>query len=226
MIRERPTADISEFLHYLAAHPAANGNLPALSDLSHELGISVAALREQLEVARALGLVDVRPRVGTRRLPFSFTPAVRQSLSYALALDSGHFQEFSGLRNHLEAAYWDEATHRLTQEDKNELAGLIARAREKLSGNPVQVPHEEHRSLHLLIYSRLGNPFVTGLLEAYWELYEAFGLNLYGGDMEYLRQVWDYHGRMVECICNGDYEAGREALVSHMDLLAQRPVYR
>ena len=81
----------------------------------------MAALREQLEVARALGLVDVRPRVGTRRLPFSFTPAVRQSLSYALALDSGHFQEFSGLRNHLEAAYWDEALTGSPQEDKAEL---------------------------------------------------------------------------------------------------------
>jgi DNA-binding FadR family transcriptional regulator len=225
MLRERSTADISEFLRYLAVRPGANGNLPALSDLSRELGISVAALREQLEVARALGLVDVRPRVGTRRLPFSFTPAVRQSLSYALALDSGHFQEFSGLRNHLEAAYWDEAARRLTDEDKNELVGLIGSAREKLAGNPVQVPHEEHRTLHLLIYSRLGNPFVTGLLEAYWELYEAVGLNLYGGDMEYLRQVWDYHGRMVECICKGDLEAGREALVSHMDLLAQRPIH-
>jgi len=225
MLRERTTPDISEFLRYLASHPGAEGNLPALSDLSRELGISVAALREQLEVARALGLVDVRPRVGTRRLPFSFTPAVRQSLSYALALDSGHFQEFSGLRNHLEAAYWDEATGRLTQQDKTELQALIGVAREKLAGDPVQVPHEEHRRLHLLIYSRLGNPFVTGLLEAYWELYEAVGLNLYGGDIQYLRQVWDYHGRMVEAICKGDFAAGREALVSHMDLLAQRPIH-
>ena len=121
MLRERSAPDISEFLRYLAAHPGSDGNLPALSELSRELGISVAALREQLEVARALGLVDVRPRVGTRRLPFSFTPTVRQSLNYALALDSGHFQQFSSLRNHLEAAYWDEASRKLTEADKAEL---------------------------------------------------------------------------------------------------------
>ncbi len=87
----------------------------------------------------------------------------------------------------------------------------------------MQVPHEEHRNLHLLIYRRLGNPFVTGILEAYWDSYEAVGLNMYAGSIDYLNEVWQYHARMVECICNGDYAAGREALVKHIDLLAQRP---
>jgi DNA-binding FadR family transcriptional regulator len=37
--------------------------------MSKELGVSVALLREQLEVAKAIGLVEVRPRTGIRRLP-------------------------------------------------------------------------------------------------------------------------------------------------------------
>jgi len=223
MLRERARFEVSEFLRYLALHPASEGTLPPLSDLSRELGISVAGLREQLEVARAMGLVDVRPRVGTRRLPFSFRPAVSQAVAYALALSNDYFEPFSDLRNHLEAAYWDEATSRLLPEDKAELRILVARARAKLAGAPLQVPHEEHRNLHLLIYSRLKNPFVTGLLEAYWDMYEAVGLNVYGGDIEYLDQVWNYHGLMVEGICEGNYAAGREALLKHVDLLAQRP---
>ena len=223
MLRERSPFEVSEFLRYLAVHPAAEGSLPSLSELSRELGISVAGLREQLEVARALGLVDVRPRIGTRRLPFSFTPAVAQALAYALALSNDYFQPYSDLRNHLEAIYWDEATSKLLLDDKAKLRTLVGRARAKLAGVPLQVPHEEHRNLHLLIYSRLKNPFVTGLLEAYWEMYEAVGLNVYGGDIDYLDEVWDYHGRMVEGICTGDYAAGREALLKHIDLLAQRP---
>jgi DNA-binding FadR family transcriptional regulator len=87
----------------------------------------------------------------------------------------------------------------------------------------LQVPHEEHRQLHLLIFGRLNNPFVTGLLDAYWDMYEAVGLNMYSGDLAYLNEVWDYHSRMVECICAGDYDGGREALVAHMHLLVQRP---
>jgi DNA-binding FadR family transcriptional regulator len=223
MLRERPTTDISEFMRYLASHPEAESGLPSLNELSRELGISLAGLREQLEVARALGLVEVRPRIGTRRRPFSFAPAVQQSLSYAVALEDGHFEKFAELRNHIEAAFWDEAVSKLTDEDKQELNSLIVRAREKLSRKPVQVPHEEHRKLHLLIYRRLNNLFVTGLLEAYWDSYEAVGLNMYAGSIEYLHEVWQYHAQMVNAICAGDFAAGREALLKHVDLLAQRP---
>jgi DNA-binding FadR family transcriptional regulator len=210
-------------MHYLAAHPEAENGIPALSELRRELGISLAALREQLEVARALGLVDVRPRTGTRRRAFSFAPAVRQSLTYAIALKDSHFDEFAALRNHLEIGFWDEATRGLTPEDKSALLDLVSKAREKLNAAALQVPHEEHRALHLRIFSRLENPFVTGLLEAYWDMYEAVGLNMYSGDIAYLREVWDYHARMVDCIVAGDFAGGREALVAHVGLLVQRP---
>ena len=224
MLRDRLSADISEFMHYLATRQEATGSLPPLAELSRELSISVAALREQLEVARALGLVEVRPRTGMRRLAYSFAPAIRQSLGYALALNNNeHFEKYSDLRNHIEATYWDEAVCKLTDEDKEGLKMLINRAWGKLRGAPVQVPHEEHRKLHLMIYSRLNNPFVTGILEAYWDAYEAVGLNVYAGGMDYLQEVWGYHSKMVEGISSGNYTAGREALIAHTDLLAHRP---
>jgi DNA-binding FadR family transcriptional regulator len=223
ILRERVSPEISEFLRYLALHPEAEGSLPSLNDLSRELGISVAGLREQLEVARALGLVEVRPRTGTKRLAYSFSPAVKQSLGYALVLNQSYFQQYSELRTHIENAFWDEAVAMLTEDDKNELQNIITTAFEKLRGNPIQVPHEEHRKLHLLIYSRLNNPFVTGLLEAYWVAYESVGLNMYAGGMDYLEKVWGYHKTMVQSICNGNYAAGRKALVTHIDLFAHRP---
>jgi DNA-binding FadR family transcriptional regulator len=222
ILRERISPTISEFLRYLASHEEAEGNLPSLSDLSRELGISVAGLREQLEVARALGLVEVRPRTGTRRLAYSFAPAVKQSLAYALALNESYFGKYSELRNHIEAAYWNEAVQLLTAEDQLELQNIITRALEKLKGDFIQVPHEEHRKLHLLIYKRLNNPFVIGILEAYWDAYETVGLNLYAGSIKYLHEVWGYHKIMVESICTGNYSAGHQALVTHIDLLAHR----
>jgi DNA-binding FadR family transcriptional regulator len=224
ILRERASPEISEFLRYLASHPEAENSLPSLSELSRELGISIAGLREQLEVARALGLVEVRPRTGTKRLAYSFAPAVKQSLAYALALNQGYFQKYSELRTHIENAYWDEAVALLTEDDKRELQNIITCAFDKLRGNPAQVPHEEHRKLHLLIYGRLDNPFVTGLLEAYWEAYESIGLNMYAGGMDYLEKVWGYHKTMVQSICNGNYAAGRKALVTHIDLFAHRPL--
>lgn len=222
MLRERFSPDISEFLRYLASHEEVENGLPSLKQLSLDLGVSLASLREQLEVARALGLVEVKPRLGTRRRTYSFTPAIRQSLGYALALNNEHFRKYSDLRNHVESAFWHEAVCRLTDPDKQELQRLVARAWEKLRGTPIQVPHEEHRDLHLKIYARLENPFVTGILEAYWEAYEAVGLNVFAGGYEYLQEVWQYHQKMVDAICSGNFEAGYEALVKHTDLLYHR----
>ncbi len=223
----------SDFLNYLALHPSSSSNgqmdenqsdrLPSLSDMSKELGVSVSILREQLEVAKAIGLVDVRPRTGIRRLVYSFLPAVRQSLSFAIATDWSYFLSYSDLRNHIEAAYWYEAARKLTHEDHAYLLQLLTHAWEKLRGQPIQIPHDEHRCLHLTIYSRLNNPFVTGLLEAYWEAYETVGLNLYA-DYSYLQQVWNYHEQMVDAILQGDFEKGYQALVQHRDMLYQLPI--
>ena len=223
MLRDRISPDLSEFLRYLASHEEAARGLPTLNELSRELGIGLAALREQLEVARALGLVEVKPRMGTRRREYSFTPAIRQSLGYALALDNDHFRKYAELRKHVESAFWHQAVRKLTEDDKQDLQNLVARAWDKLRGTPVQVPHEEHCLLHLKIFSRLDNPFVTGILEAYWEAYEAVGLNVFAGGYDYLQEVWRYHQKMVESICNGDYQAGYEALIAHTDLLYHRP---
>jgi DNA-binding FadR family transcriptional regulator len=210
-----------------ASGAAADGvtgpaQLPSLNEVSKELGVSVALLREQLEVARAIGLVEVRPRTGIRRLPYAFLPAVRQSLSYALAVDPGYFMAYSDLRIHLEATYWQEAAGRLTQEDQQELISLVRRARDKLNGHPIEIPHPEHRQFHLGIYRRLENPFVLGLLEAYWEAYEAVGLNLYT-DIDYLHEVWQYHEQMAQAIRDGDLARGYAALLQHKDLLFHRP---
>jgi len=225
---EKSFPELSEFMRYLARHKCDGERLPSLVQLSSELGISVATLREQLEVARALGLVEVRPKTGIRRNPYTFKPAVLKSLSYATSIDHTFFlNAFSDLRNHVETAYWYQAVQSLQPEDHEHLRKLVAQALHKLSGSPIQIPHDEHRELHLSIYRRLDNPFVYGILEAYWEAYEAVGLNLYN-DIVYLQTVWGYHSRMVEAICAGNAGDGYHALVEHTDLLLQRtrPVSR
>lgn len=213
---------LSAFLRYLAGRQTQDCHrLPALAKLSDELAVSVASLREQLEVARSLGLVEVKPKTGIRRVDYSFKPAVVQSLQYAIACEPGFFQAYADLRRHIESAYWYEAVSQLTAEDHEHLRTLVSLAQEKLVGRPVQIPHREHRDLHLSIYSRLGNTFVLGLLEAYWDVYETAGLDLYT-DLEYLHKVWQYHTKMVEAICTGDFAFGYQTLMDHLDLFYQR----
>jgi DNA-binding FadR family transcriptional regulator len=214
----------SQFLQYLATTDLSiqDEHLPALNELSKELGVGISVLREQLEVARALGLVEVRPRTGIRRLPYSFFPAVQKSLSYAIERSQSNFEGFADLRNHLEASYWGEAVSALFAEDLKEMQNLMQSAWQKIGGTPVQIPHAEHRQLHLMVYKRLANPYVQGILEAYWNAYEAIGLNIYT-DLNYLHEVWQYHQTMVDGICSGDFARGYQALIEHKDLLYHRP---
>lgn len=220
---ERVDTVNSEFMRYLASLDAEAGRrLPPINDLAGQLGISSGKLREQLEVAREMGLVEVRPKTGIRVRDFSFSPTVRTGLGYALALDVAYFQKFSKLRNAIESGFWYEAVQALTPDDKAYLSELMQRAWSKLEGEPIQIPHLEHRELHLTIFSRLNNPFVIGILEAYWDAYEAVGLNRYE-DYSYLTEVWTYHGQIVDSVLDGDHDAGHQALVEHTELLRARP---
>ncbi len=220
----RVTIDLaSELLNYLAFGGLEPGDrLPAIRDLAAELGISTGKLREQLEVARGLGLVDVRPKTGTRILEYRFVEILRTGLLYRLAREPEAFSRFGDLRNHVEAAFWPDAVSRLTPDDLAELGQLVDQAWEKLRSQPAQIPHHEHRQLHLTIYRRLENEFVRGLLEAYWEAYEAVELDVYN-DYRYLEQVWRYHEEMVRSIQAGDFAAGYQALIEHTGLLNRRP---
>jgi DNA-binding FadR family transcriptional regulator len=209
----------SEFLRYLLTHGCEPGKkLPSLDEISNEIGISVGKLREQFEVARVLGLVEASPRRGIRCLPYSFTNAVRLGLMVSLALDSSAFRAYSTLRIHLEMAFWDEGVALLTDEDKAELRQLVSQAQAKLNTERVQIPYPEHRAFHLTIYRRLNNPFVLGLLEAYWDAYEAVELNTYA-DYGYLQEVWSYHERITQAVQAGNYERGKELLIQHMQLI-------
>ncbi len=216
----------SDLLRYIASHDFQPGDrIPSLEELSLELKLSIGKLREQLEVARMLGLVDVKPRAGIRLEEYTFLPAVRLSLLYALANDRTYFQSFSALRTHLEAAFWHEAVALLTPADHAHLQNLVRHAWAKLDGQPIQIPHTEHRDLHLTIFGRLANPFVKGLLEAYWEAYEAVGLSVYS-DYQYLREVWTYHARIVEALVAHNYDEGYRLLVEHTTLLRARETAR
>lgn len=213
---------LSKFLTYLASECSKDvESLPSINELSNNLGMSISTLREELRVARALGLVEVRPRTGIKCLPYSFTPSVSKSLAFAVSIDKKMFRQFSDLRNHTEASYWYQAVSSLNPGDIQELQDIITSATEKLNSDPIQIPHDEHRQLHLTIYRRLNNPFVKGILESYWDIYEAVGLSVYE-DRKYLERVWTYHQQMVDSITHSDFLSGYQALIAHMDLLFQR----
>ncbi|MCB9436019.1 MAG: FadR family transcriptional regulator [Anaerolineales bacterium] len=209
----------SELLDFLVKQSQQNDTrVPSLNELSDILHVSVSKLREQLEVARCLGLVSVRPRTGIHRQDYSFMPAVRLGLFFALADDVINFDAYSELRRRVEKMYWRDAVALLTYEDRLRLRSLVQQAWDKLRGHPIRIPHPEHRQFHLAIFERLDNVFVRGILEAYWEAYEAVELHTFA-DYDYLMQVWQYHERIAEAIIADDIEDSLQAFDEHTRLL-------
>jgi DNA-binding FadR family transcriptional regulator len=212
----------SDILRYIVENERQPGDkLPTIQQIGQELGTSVAKTRESLEVARALGAVAIKPGRGTEVVEYRFAPAVTLSALYAIGQDFGKFEELHQMRNALEVYFWEDAVRHLDAEALACLRALIDSANDRLSRSPFQVPATEHRRFHLVIFAGLNNSFVSGVLEAYWDVYEAFGLNMYA-DLDYLRRVWGYHERMVDAIEAGDIEASRRLLVEHMNLLSDR----
>lgn len=224
MQRNKANSDtMSEFLGYLAEKKRSGcEQLPSLSEISQELGVSIASVREQLEVARSMSFVEVKPRTGIKTLPYDFSKSINSSLCYAVDINPDYFMEYSDLRQHLEAAYWYEAVALLTKQDIERLVELVENAKARLNTTPIQTPYYEHREFHLTIYSRLNNAFVKGLMQTYWDLYKSFGLDVHA-DLNYLQQVWNYHQKMVDAIASGDFLSGYNALMEHMDLIYKRP---
>jgi DNA-binding FadR family transcriptional regulator len=192
-----------------------------MDELCRELGVSRGKLREQLIAAAAWGVVEMRPGDGTYVQPVDFYTPVRTLLLYGVTLDRRNFDRYYELRTRLEMAFWEDATSRLTSEDKAQLQRILERAERKLSGQPVEIPHREHRDLHLLAFSRLDNDYVVSLLRAYWDAYEAVGLHLYF-DYDYYQQMWSSHRAMVDAIAAGRYAEGRAILEQHFTLLRER----
>ena len=186
----------AQFFDYLLSY-AKKGNekLPPIATIGEDLGISTPNIRELIATAKVLGLISIQPRTGISILPYDFSPAILKSLYYAVKSDSEYFDQFSDLRNELEKAYFIKAAASLSDEDISRLFRIVTKASDKLNGNPIQIPHEEHKAFHMAIYKNLNNTFVDGILNAYWDMYELVGLNTYN-DIRLSAAVWNYHKKL------------------------------
>ena len=210
--------ELSPLLKYIADATRQDEPIPSISELSTQLGISTASVREQLEVPKELGFVEVRTRTGIQKHDFCLTRPLTLSMTYGLRVDPELFQEYASLRRQLEIGYWYEACALLEKSHILELQNLEERANWKINQHPVMIPTPEHRKFHLTIYRPLNNRVLNSVLETYWDLYEASSINFFRNH-EYLESVWSYHRQMLDAIANKAYEKGYEALVTHFDLM-------
>lgn len=221
-VKSRNIKHLSEFLVYISEkYMSGEFQLPSLAEISKEIEISISSLREQLEVARVLGFVEIKPRTGIRLAPYKFLPSLLTSLTYAIHISPDYFKHFLDLRNHLETAYYLESTNLLTKTDLERLNQILIKAEQKIISNPPQLPHTEHREFHLMIFSKVQNPFVLAIFDAYWELYEMQGYAVIN-DLNYLSRVLTFHRKVYESLLNGNYQQSLNLFLEHKELLIKK----
>lgn len=211
----------NELLDYLAEACRAQAPIPSIPQLSTLLGISVASVREQLEVARTLGFVDVKTRVGIQNREFSINQCLELCLRYGAKVQPDVSDALRDLRKHIEISYWHEAAPQLTSRQIQTLHRIVDAAFAEISREPVRSPQPEHRDFHMLIFEHLENPLANSILETFWNLNAEYERNL-PVDRAYLENVWNYHRRIADALASRDYERGYQWLVEHMDLVKQR----
>lgn len=213
----------SPFLQYLIDHNIESGvELPTLAEISTDLGMSVGKLREEVAYARKLGLLAIKPRVGMRRNQFDFLPAILPSILFSLTTGEAQFEHLSQLRRAIEEGLWHNAIATMQPEDYVKLHAIIAQAKQKLANERIIIPHQEHRDFHITFFERFDNPFVHGVLTAYWDVYEARSFGRYQ-TYEYWQEVWRYHQLIVDSAESGDIAQSLAYLQEHFRLLKTTP---
>lgn len=201
--------EVKSLLDYFSARyrEGEKSSLPPLTELSKELGVSVASLREQLEVARAFGLVEVRPRTGITINDYSFRPAAARSFLYSVKLDQGYFTQLTGLWKSVEMSFIRPVLQKLSEDGISKITEIVNKANNKIHSTPAQIPHEEERSLHEYLFEKSGNQFVFGIVEAFWDTYEAVGLNIYTS-YDWLEEKWGSYLAFANALARGDFSEG------------------
>jgi len=205
-------------LSYLALNAKEGKSIPSIAQLSEDLGLSTSAVREQLEVARQLELVEVKTKTGIQTTAFSAAPAICLAYRYGLEMQPELIWDLLSVRQHLELSFWQEAVVNLTKKDVDYLAEIVDIAFKKINNRPVIIPIEEHKEFHLAIYRPLGNSFLQSIMESYWNISIETGIhNL--TDKTYLQNVWTYHQKMQQAIATKEYDLGYQALITHFELV-------
>ncbi len=200
-------------LNYLADATKNNQEIPSIAELSNILGISIASVREQLEVARQLGFVEVRPRTGIQCKEFSFAPLLNLGMAFGLRKEPNLVSDYIDLRAHLEMSYFDKAISLLADEQFDYMQFLVDVAFRKLQRKPAIIPVEEQSEYHLTIFRPLANKVLTNLLEVYWDLASVYGGKLFN-DLDEMLSAWSKRQFIVDALREKQFDLGKNALES------------
>lgn len=186
--------------------------IPNEADLSRELEVSRTVLREAIKVLASKGLVEVRPRTGTRVLPRSHWELIDPDVlhwQFVNGATEDLLREISEVRLAIEPAAAGLAAVKRDEEDLHELQRLL-RAMTASLGDPAKYVEADIRfhgailhATHNLLLSKLAATVREALVAS-----RLVTVNVAGGP----RTAAPAHAAVVEAIEAGDRSAAFGAM--------------
>lgn len=184
--------------------------VPPELELASELKVGRPALREALGALEAIGIVQSRQ--GARRTLGTFDMgAVIRTLTIGIVPDLHGLRSLLEVRRVLEIGFFPQAAVKLTPKEIAHLRSLTDTMQEKASRGEVFVA--EDQAFHVAIYQRVDNPILSGLLEAFWELFDHMGAETRTGTN--LPATAASHARIVDALAAGELALAVHHLNSH-----------
>lgn len=191
--------------------------LDNVEDLSVAHGVSRTVMREVIRVLSDKGMLESRPRTGTRvrpRAAWNFLDPDLLAWRYGSTTNAVDTRALFELRRAIEPAAGALAAQRASPEQIAELEGYFALMEQYADDGPRFA--EPDLAFHQLILRMTGNELISSLA-ALTEAALAMSFRLSDANPLGQRPSLPLHRRVIDCIKNRDADGARDALLKLLD---------
>jgi DNA-binding FadR family transcriptional regulator len=203
----------------------AGDPMPTELELLEEINVSRNSLREALKALQAVGIVEIRHGFGTYVGAMSLGSLVDELTFHGrMSQQAGRndLRHLVQIREVLENGLIPQVIEQRQaggEPAEDQLGEVLHRMEEEARAGGVDAATD--KLFHELLYEPLGNPLVTQLLAAFWDVYHALQDDIGEAD-ETPEEIAIRHRRIYEAVRAGDVPASIAALSGHFSGIRRR----
>lgn len=185
--------------------------LPTEAVLSEQLGVSRLSIREALKVMESFGIVQTKPRDGSRLMSLTMKP-MTDHLRFVIEMSGVTFEETVSARYLMECAILPTVVENVEEKDLQQMEALLEQMRERTrNGESILALDIE---FHQVISQASKNRVLEGITAMLREFSEEFLTH-----QEFREEPWqavEEHEQLVRAIRARDTEAARRVMAAHL----------
>jgi len=220
------TSKISDEVYKQIVSLISNGQLkpgdkiPSERELSSEIGISRQSIREALNRAEVMGLIDVRQGEGSFILS-SIKGVLKPPLTVIIEKEVERIFDFLEIRKLVEGWCAEKAALEATGEELEDMKEILNKMK-KVASKDKQW-EELDLELHLSIAKATHNIIAIHIMDALkvnFSLFFRFTKSM--PSSERLDVLWQHHNEIIDAITRKDSNAAKQKVVDHLNFIEEK----